>query len=193
MGSPKPWLLFDGAPLLEHLVRRAAAVFPEVLVVAAPGQELPGTAARVVYDERPGEGPVAGLAVGLREATRPLAFVSSCDTPFVRMDVARLLVERCEGFDAAAPEWNGRLQPLQAVYRTSLQPLVERELAAGHRRLTALFALLRARIVTEEEIRATDPAGRTLLNMNTPADYRRALELWNDGSQEAPRTNPPVR
>src|SRR5947209_13666879 len=83
MGTSKAWLEFAGRPLLEHLVERMLAVFPEAVVVTAPGQDVPRTAARVVYDERPGEGPVAGIVVGLREVTRPLAFVSSCDVPFL--------------------------------------------------------------------------------------------------------------
>src|SRR5688572_18762127 len=41
MGTPKPALLFDGVPLITHLVRRLATVFPEIVVVRAPGQELP--------------------------------------------------------------------------------------------------------------------------------------------------------
>ena len=79
MGTSKAWLEFAGRPLLEHLVERMLAVFPEAVVVTAPGQDVPRTAARVVYDERPGEGPVAGIVVGLREAPHPLAFGSSCD------------------------------------------------------------------------------------------------------------------
>ncbi|HTE19166.1 MAG TPA: molybdenum cofactor guanylyltransferase, partial [Armatimonadota bacterium] len=91
MGAPKAWLLFEGRPLLAHLVERMLAVCPEVVVVAAPGQELPETAARVVRDESPGEGPVAGLVVGLREVTRPLAFVTSCDVPFLDPALAAYL------------------------------------------------------------------------------------------------------
>src|SRR4051794_12382999 len=93
MGAPKAWLEFAGRPLLEHLAERMLAVFPEAVVVTAPGQDVPRTAARVVYDERPGEGPVAGIVVGLREASRTLAFVSSCDVPFLSPAVARRLVE----------------------------------------------------------------------------------------------------
>src|SRR5205823_13441144 len=67
MGRPKAWLDFDGVPLLQRIINRLEASFSHFLVVAAPGQELPRTAARVVYDEQPGEGPLGGLVVGLRE------------------------------------------------------------------------------------------------------------------------------
>src|SRR5207248_2719698 len=120
--------------LLEHLVERMLSVFPDAVVVTAPGQDVPRTAARVVYDERPGEGPVAGIIVGLREAQHPLAFVSSCDVPFLSPAVARLLVDLAEDQDVVVPEWGGRLHPLQAVYRTAVRPLLEAQLAEGRRR-----------------------------------------------------------
>ena len=179
MGAPKAWLEFGGRPLLQHLVERLAEVTPEVIVVAAPGQELPPTSARVLYDESPGEGPVAGLVVGLREITRPLAFVASCDVPFLKPELVRYLVERAEGYDAVVPEWEGRLQPLLAVYRTSVQPLLARQLAEGRRRITDLFDHVRTLRVSEAEVRRLDPEGLSFLNVNTPEDYRRALALWD--------------
>ena len=178
MGTSKAWLQFEGRPLLAHLVERMLAHCPEAVVVAAPGQDLPATPARVVRDETPGEGPVAGLVVGLREVARPLAFVTSCDVPFLDPAVAAFLVNAAEGFDVAVPEWEGRLQPLQAVYRTTVQPLLAQGLAEGRRRPVDLYERVRTRVVTEAELRAVDPEGRSFLNMNTPADYERARELW---------------
>lgn len=178
MGTPKAWLEFEGRPLLSHLVERMLRVFPEAVVVAAPGQELPATPARVVYDENPGEGPVAGLVVGLREVTRPLAFVTSCDVPFLNPDVALYLANVAACYDVAVPEWEGRLNPLQAVYRASVQTLLAQQLAEGRRRPVDLFDRVRTVVVKEEELRAVDPEGLTFLNMNTPGEYERARALW---------------
>jgi molybdopterin-guanine dinucleotide biosynthesis protein A len=179
MGTPKAWLEFDGRPLLSHLVERMLGVFPEAVVVTAPGQAVPETHARIVYDENPGEGPVAGLVVGLREVTRPLAFVSSCDTPFLSPDLACYLANVAACYDVAVPEWEGRLHPLHAVYRAAVQPLLQQQLAEGRRRPVDLFDRVRTMVVREPELRTLDPEGRSFLNMNTPGDYERARELWD--------------
>lgn len=179
MGRPKAWLEFGGRPLLHHLVERMSRVFPEVLVVAAPGQALPVTHARVIHDEHPGEGPLAGLAAGLQAISQPLAFVASCDAPFLNPQLARALVDRADEFDAVVPEWHGRLQPLHAVYRASLQPVVAHQLVRGRRRMMELVGLLHARIITEPELQRLDPHGYSFHNINTPEEYQRALELWN--------------
>src|SRR5690242_19084918 len=130
MGCPKAWLEFAGRPLLAHLVERMALAFPEILVVGAPNQDLPRTSARVVHDEDPGAGPLAGMAVGFRATTRLLVFVARCDTPFLNPVLAEYLVSLADGYQAVVPEWDGRVHPLQAVYRTNLQPLLAERLAA---------------------------------------------------------------
>src|SRR5262245_1955503 len=107
MGQPKAWLEFGGVPLLVRSVARREAVFPEAVIVAAPGQALPPVAGRVVHDEQPGEGPVGGMVVGLAAVTRPLAFVLSCDVPFVNPAVAEYLLEAADGYEVVVPEWQG--------------------------------------------------------------------------------------
>lgn len=178
MGTPKAWLEFDGRPLLAHLVERMLAVFPEAVIVSAPGQDLPPTPASVVHDERPGEGPVAGLAVGLRAVTRPWAFAASCDVPFLNPALASYLLSLSAEYDVVVPEWKGRLNPLQAVYRTSVQPLLEQQLTEGRRRPVDLYERVRTRVVGEAELQRVDPRGLSFLNMNTPEDYSHALQQW---------------
>ena len=77
----------------------------------------------------------------------------------------------------AVPEWNGRLNPLQAAYRTTCQPVLAELFAAGRRRPIDLYDRVRTRIVREEELRALDPEGLTFLNMNAPEDYENALRI----------------
>ena len=178
MGTPKAWLPFAGRPLLVHLVERLEALAAEVLVVGAPDQSLPETAARVVTDATPGEGPLAGLAAGLQAATRPLACVASCDLPFLNPRVVEYLLSLADDVDAVVPEWEGLRNPLHAVYRTTLGIRAVELLGQGVRRPIALCDPDRTRIVSEAEIRRLDPEGRSFLNMNTPEEYIRALELW---------------
>jgi molybdopterin-guanine dinucleotide biosynthesis protein A len=178
MGRAKAWLEFDGRPLLAHLIERVADIFPELLVVSAPDQELPPTPARVLHDQYPGDGPIAGMAVGLRAASRPLALVSACDTPFLNPTLAAYMAGLAEGYDAVVPEWGGRVHPLQAIYRTGIYPLLEQSLAEGRHRAMELLPLLHVRSVPETEVRVLDPEGLSFLNMNTPEEYERALKLW---------------
>lgn len=183
MGQPKAALPFDGVPLLTHLLDRLAAYFPERVVVRAPGQVLPPFSdrdVRVVEDAVTDQGPVAGICAGLAAVRRELAFVVTCDVPFLSPRLGAMMVAEAPGYDVVAPEWEGRLNPLQAVYRARLLPLYEEQLAAGRRRPVDLYSRVAVRTVSEAEVRTVDPEGLSFLNMNTPEEYERALLLWRE-------------
>lgn len=178
MGRPKALLTFDGKPLIVHVVQTLRTIFPEVVVVAAPGQDLPPLDAIVVHDEIAYRGPVAGIYHGLGATAADIAFVASCDAAFLDRGMIRLVLDRIEGHDIAVPLWQGRLQPLHAAYRRCILPHLERQLAAGDLRATHVFDAVRTRRIDERELKVVDPEGRSFFNMNAPEDYQRALELW---------------
>jgi molybdenum cofactor guanylyltransferase len=66
MGRPKALLPFDGEPLISHIVAELKALFADVVVVAAPGQDLPAMPVSLVRDEVAYQGPVGGLCYAIR-------------------------------------------------------------------------------------------------------------------------------
>src|SRR5882724_6733293 len=75
MGKPKALLLFDNEPLIAHIVGALKHGFGEVVVVAAPGQELPSMPVKLVRGEVPYQGPVGGIYYGLKAADSEFSFV----------------------------------------------------------------------------------------------------------------------
>jgi molybdopterin-guanine dinucleotide biosynthesis protein A len=178
MGSPKALLLFDGEPLIVHSVRLLRQLFADVLIAAAPGQHLPPVPARIVADAVPHQGPVGGLCAGLGSAGTDVVFVTSCDSPFLSPELIASMVSRIHGCDVVVPRWQGRDQPLHAVYRRSVLPVLEEQLARGDLRAGALFDRVRACRIDEVEIGRFDPAGLSFFSMNTPGEYADALARW---------------
>ena len=180
MGQPKALLPFAGQPLIVRVAERLLEVTNDLTVVASSGQELPELRARVVHDAHEYQGPVAGLARGLAASRGTHAFVTSCDSPFLNLDLVRWLLDEAASWDVVIPSWEGRLNPLHAVYATSLANPYQALLDAGGRRPVDLFDKVRVRTVTEEEIRRIDPQGRSFINMNSPAEYQAALDMAAD-------------
>jgi molybdenum cofactor guanylyltransferase len=179
MGRPKALLLFDGEPLIIHVVRTLRPLFAEIVVVAAPGQELPSMPVTLVHDDVAYQGPVGGICYGLRAATGDVCFATSCDSAFLNRRLIAHLVSQISDYDVVVPHWQGRFQPLHAVYRRSVLPLLEGQLARGELRPVYLFERVRTRTIDEGEIRQFDPEGTSFFNMNTPEDYTEALARWN--------------
>ena len=179
MGRPKALLPFAGEPLIAHVVRKLKRIFAEAVVVAAPEQELPTLPVTLVRDEVAYQGPVSGIYHGLKASTREACFVTSCDAPFLNLQLISGLVSQLSDFDVVVPYWQERFQPLHAVYRRHVFPLLREQLNRGELRPISLYSKVRTREIQEEEIRRLDPEGLSFLNMNSPEDYREALERWN--------------
>ena len=178
MGRPKALLTFDGEPLIVHIVRHLKRVFAETVVVAAPEQELPLLPVALVRDQVAYQGPVSGIYRGLKAATKEVCFVTSCDAPFLDIALISHLLSEFADCDVVVPFWQERFQPLHAVYRRSVAPLLHEQLERGELRPIFLYDKVRTRKVHEDEIRTLDPEGMSFLNMNSPADYDSALQLW---------------
>ena len=178
MGQPKALLSFDGEPLIVHTVRTLRRLFSDIVVVAAPEQELPSLSVTLVRDQIAYQGPVGGILYGLRAAQSELCFVTSCDAPFLNLDLIAFLVAQMSDSDVVVPYWQERLQPLHAVYRRSVTPLLQEQLERGELRPIFLYKKVRTREVSPEEIRRFDPEGLSFRNMNSPEDYQAALALW---------------
>jgi molybdopterin-guanine dinucleotide biosynthesis protein A len=178
MGTPKALLPFDDEPLIVHIVRRLQPLFAETVIVAAPGQQLPALPVRVIHDDVGYQGPVGGIYNGLRASAGELAFVTSCDSAFSSAALISHLVSLAADYDVVVPRWEQRFQPLLAVYRKTVLPHLEHQLAQGELRPVYLFDRVRTRSVEEDEIRRFDPAGESFFNMNTPEDYAEALRRW---------------
>src|ERR1041384_6310426 len=116
MGRAKALLPFDGEPLICHVARKLEFFFSDPCVVAPPGREMPATGAKLVRDEVAYQGPVGGIYYGMRAAAGEVCFVTSCDVPFLNVELIRNLLSLIGEYDVVAPYWEDRFQPLCAVY-----------------------------------------------------------------------------
>ncbi|MGN6174812.1 MAG: molybdenum cofactor guanylyltransferase, partial [Streptosporangiaceae bacterium] len=186
MGTPKAALEWHGSTLLRRTVGILARVTDgPVVVVRAPGQELPLLPAQteVVDDPREGLGPVQGLAAGLTALTdrAEIAFVSSTDMPFLHPAfVRRVLRAVQEGADVGLPVARGYPQPLAAAYRVALAPVATKLVAEERLRPAFLFEECVVDRLDEDALRADpvlaafDPGIESVVNVNEPADYQAA-------------------
>ncbi len=185
MGTAKAALEWHGSTLLY----RATALLGRtlggpVVVVAAPGQDLPDLPREVVVvrDPVPGLGPLQGIAAGLTAVadTAAVAFVCSTDLPFLHPAFVRRVLRGMDGFDVALPHVLGHRQPLTAAYRTALGKTASDLIAEGARRPGQLFEHCRVQVLSDADLLADpavarhDPDLDSVLNINEPDAYASA-------------------
>ena len=187
-GGGKAAVEVAGRPLLGHVCDAVRPAVDRLVVVAAPHQPVPDTAAidAVIHDSLPGSGPLAGIADALRAAGPDIAkaFVASCDVPLLKTEVVRLLFSCLDepGVAWAVPLVVGHPQVLVSAMHMTLLPEIEAPLAAGRRDPRALIERLQPtgkeaasllRLVAAAELEAADPHLDSFADVDTPDDLAR--------------------
>lgn len=186
MGMPKAALPFGGATVLERILDQLRPSFNEIVLSLAPEANELFSVERaianrddliVVRDAEPWAGPVPALVRAFAAAKSEILFACSCDLPLLDARVAVALCTMVGAHDAAIPEIGGQLQPLHAAYRRESAAALTAMVAAGEARLRTIAERIDARRVGEHELRALDPELRSFIDIDTAADYARALRL----------------
>ncbi len=181
MGTSKAWLPFGPEVLLQRVVRLVGEVAAPIVVVAAPDQELPvlPPSISIARDPISGRGPLQGLAAGLAATPDAVefAYATATDVPFLAPAWIGRLRDLIGDHDLAIPLVDGYHHPLAALYRrATVLPAVDALLIADRLRPLFLMESVRTRVVLADELADVDPGLHTLWNLNTPEDYRAALE-----------------
>jgi molybdopterin-guanine dinucleotide biosynthesis protein A len=171
MGADKAFLRIGGAPLIERVLRSLAAVCEDIIIVTNAPRLYDAYRARVATDALDARGPLTGMYTGLLHSTAEYNFVVACDMPFLNPRLMSYMAGLAGGHDIVVPRPAG-VEPLHAIYRKSLLPVIEDRIRGNDAKIQGFFNEARVRYVTNEEIIRYDPEMRSFINLNTPEEYR---------------------
>ncbi|MEM2699656.1 MAG: molybdenum cofactor guanylyltransferase [Candidatus Bathyarchaeia archaeon] len=185
--SDKGLVNLANKPLILHVIERVQSLVDEVIVcIKSSNQQslytpiIPENSKIVVDLEGFPECPLTSAMTGLSSSQGEYSIILPCDTPFISKMVVNLMFEIAVGVDAVVPRWpDGRIEPLQAVYRTRRALDSAREaLSRGELRMESMIhRLRRVRYLSTIVIKEIDPKLLTFFNISTPLDLRRAEML----------------
>jgi molybdopterin-guanine dinucleotide biosynthesis protein A len=164
-----------GGTLPERAALLLAGICPEVALADRGRRLIPELPSLV---DGPGSGPAAGLLGAAAAYPGRSLLVLACDLPEVP---AALLAEiaRPSGFDWVVPRWNGRIEPLVALYRPPALAALAKLVASGvpaPQRLTTVEGLS-VRYLGGDLLARFGPPERMFRNLNTPEELAR----WESG------------
>ncbi len=131
MGADKAFLRIGNELLIERQLRILSETgAAELLISGRPCVEYSALDTRVIYDEYPDAGPLAGLAAILRAASFPIVLVLAVDMPEMTVAMLAKIVENCKEDQGCIPQTQQRFEPLAAAYPKCALPLAEQRLNA---------------------------------------------------------------
>ena len=167
MGRDKVLIPFQGRPLVAHIHRTLADLFPSVLLVGHSRPEFLELGLESHEDLIPRGGVLAGITTGLTLSETPFIFAVACDMPHLDPHLIRRVASHRLEADAVVPRGPRGTEPLFAVYsRACLDPFRD-SLSRGRLRvMEALSGLTVASPVIASPEGSADP----LFNLNRPED-----------------------
>lgn len=178
-GSDKAAARVGDRTMVARAVETLRAVSDPVVLLGDDGTLAKPLGLPWRVDVRPGLGPLAGLATGLRwagELRRPGLLVLACDLPLVTSEMLRTIVgEVRAGVDAVVAATHGPpgVQPLCGWYATRALAATETAIQSGRYSMRELLGALRAELVEMGDHAGDEDA--LLVNVNTPEDLARAI------------------
>ena len=183
MGRDKALLEISGVPLLLHAARLVQPLVADLTVIG-PAAAYLHLGLRVLPDDRPGVGPLGGIATALRVSSIPWNLVVGCDLPYLNGLFLEFLIHRALGSkaDALLPDSAGGPEPLCAMYNRRCLPTMEAAIERGDFKVTNALSGCAVELISEAQWKEFDSGGRLFKNMNSPADYQEAREFFEGKS-----------
>jgi molybdenum cofactor guanylyltransferase len=175
MGTDKAFLEIAGCPLIERIFRSLKSLSWEIIVVTNTPDRYASYGVTVVRDFFDKRGPLTGIYSGLQKSNDEYNFVIACDMPFLNTRLMAYMAALADGYDIVVPAIDDLLEPLHAIYRKGIIPVIESRIKKDDQRIRSMFGVLRVRYVQKEQIDCFDPERKSFKNLNTPQDYEEAL------------------
>jgi molybdopterin-guanine dinucleotide biosynthesis protein A len=180
-GKNKALLSLGGQTILDRLCNTFQGLFDEVLLVTKDPVQYLSWDFMIVSDLFPLPSSLTGIHAGLFHASAPHAFITACDTPFLRPELIKALLDELEPkWDVIMPVTERGNQPLCAIYSKRCIKPIERQLQNGDPKILNFFPKVKVKEIPEAELRSVDPDLISFFNINTPEDLTASEQMLAD-------------
>lgn len=127
MGFDKINIPFNEGRLIDYQVQLLKPLFQEIIIVSNTLSHYEDEHVKVVSDVYQNKGPLAGLHVGLKNASSDYAYVIACDMPTIYSEFIKKLDQLLQvgQVDGLVAKVNGYVEPFQAIYHKGLVTQIE--------------------------------------------------------------------
>jgi len=177
-GTEKALLRVGGVRILDRIYEIYRELFDEIILVTNSPEKFLEWDLLIVSDLFQIRSSLTGIHAGLFYMTNPYAFISACDTPFLKKEIVETVIGKIEAqIDIVMPETSAGFEPLCAAYSKRCLEAAQNHLARKKLKITKTFRKSRIKTVSEKILRKIDPDLQSFFNINTAEDLKRAEEM----------------
>ena len=177
-GINKAFISINGKTVIERIYEVLSSLFEEIILVTNDPVKYVKWNLNVVTDLFPTRSSLTGIHAGLFFSNNPYAFFTACDTPFLKKELIKTVLEGiAPDVDIIIPEVSARPEPLCAIYSKKCFKLVESQLINGEFKIQKLLKKIRVKKIPEKILRKNDHDLSSFININTPDDLAEAQKM----------------
>lgn len=168
-GQNKALLEVGGKPIIEKSMELLTHMFSEIIIVTnAPDHFAHVKGCRITGDIYQGVGPVGGLHAAMTVTKADAIFLVASDMPFLSAAIVKQLIGSWNrgDYEALVPSHSSKIEPLHAIYATSLLSRLEEFISSGNSFAVRDFLKLVKAKYIEMDIGNKNP----FININSPDD-----------------------
>ncbi len=172
MGSDKAKLLCGGISFAKKIADELSG-FDQIFLSTAYGfqDEKAFSGVEILSDSLPDCGPIEGIRQVLKKSRNDFVFFCATDMPFISKKVVEYISQFiCSDYDSYVLTYEGRPQPLCAIYSKKLLPVIEENIKNNDFKLSHIFDSARTKYLPIE-LSALKP--ETIANINTREEYQK--------------------
>ncbi len=185
MGKDKAFLKLQDKTFLRLILESVDNYCDEIVIVGNKEKkvylkEAENLKASIKFtkDLYPYQGPLNGIISAVDHISADYVFVATCDTPLIKGQIISLLQSYIDDYDTVVPVINGKIQPLNTLYKKLSLKKAKDLFLSGERSLFSLIQSLNTRYLDENCIRSIDKNLSSYWSINTPQDYEKLIQLY---------------
>ncbi|MEZ0328445.1 MAG: molybdenum cofactor guanylyltransferase [Dissulfuribacterales bacterium] len=173
-GSNKANTDWNGHTILETIVTTLKKISDEIIIVANDSAVYSHLGLPIIMDRIRNAGPMAGILSALYAIKGQRALCVACDMPLLNASALDYMWGISTWAPVVAPEHNGRIEPLHAIYHKSLRYPIEYAIKKKWFSLQRFFLYLPLRTVSAGILQTFCEDGlNCFANINTQEEYQR--------------------
>lgn len=168
MGEDKGLMLFNGKPMILHLIDRFHNAFPELIIVTN-NEKYKKFKVPIVKDKHINCGAISGIEAGLSFSNYENNLILTCDNPFIEFSILKHLIEKKES-DIVFSYYK-KPYPFPGFYSKKIVKKLDALILQGLRKISDLIYHFKVTELCCSEFNAAN-----FINFNTPKD----IENWDE-------------
>jgi|TARA_B100001964_G_C14130895_1_gene552825 molybdopterin-guanine dinucleotide biosynthesis protein A len=182
LGRNKAVENFNNKPLLSIVYDSIKPFVNEIIIIVNNKQRQVELSflknANFATDEYNNSGSLGGIYTGLSNANNEKAIVVACDMPFISPSIISLMISKIKSSDdIIIPETEGFKHSTHAIYSKSCIEIIKKNLDDNNLKISNIFNMCKTKIISENEIYATEPCTKSFFNINNEMDLTKAKKL----------------